>query len=216
MKVLIADDEQDMLKILKAYFEKEGFEVLLAKDGEEALQIFYDEKIDLAILDWMMPKHSGITVCQEIKKNSSVRVLMLTAKSESEDELANKLQSGADEYVKKPFHPGVLITRAKKLVQQDDVIQVQDVKINFAKNKVYKNDIELDITKTELELIKCFLNHKGMILTRKKLLDIVWGFDYFGEERTVDTHVRRLRKKIGENIIKTHRGLGYSLEEQSE
>lgn len=114
MKVLIADDEQDMLRILKAYFEKEGFEVLLAKDGEEALQIFYDEKIDLAILDWMMPKHSGITVCQEIKKNSSVKVLMLTAKSESEDELA-ALQSGADEYVKKPFHPGVLITRAKNL-----------------------------------------------------------------------------------------------------
>ncbi|AFH84117.1 Two-component response regulator [Bacillus anthracis str. H9401] len=102
MKVLIADDEQDMLRILKAYFEKEGFEVFLAKDGEEALQIFYDEKIDLAILDWMMPKHSGITVCQEIKKNSSVKVLMLTAKSESEDELA-ALQSGADEYVKKHF-----------------------------------------------------------------------------------------------------------------
>ena len=99
MKVLIADDEQDMLRILKAYFEKEDFEVLLAKDGEEALQIFYDEKIDLAILDWMMPKHSGITVCQEIKKNSSVKVLMLTAKSESEDELV-ALQSGADEYVK--------------------------------------------------------------------------------------------------------------------
>ncbi|WP_142388178.1 response regulator transcription factor, partial [Bacillus thuringiensis] len=118
--------------------------------------------------------------------------------SESEDELA-ALQSGADEYVKKPFHPGVLITRAKKLIQHDDIIQVQDVKINFAKNKVYKNDIELEITKTELELIKCFLNHKGTILTRKKLLDIVWGFDYFGEERTVDTHVRRLRKKIGEN-----------------
>ncbi|MEI5891878.1 DNA-binding response regulator [Bacillus cereus] len=215
MKVLIADDEQDMLKILKAYFEKEGFEVLLAKHGEEALQIFYDERVDLAILDWMMPKQSGIAVCQEIKKNSSVKVLILTAKSESEDELV-ALQSGADEYVKKPFHPGVLITRAKKLVQHDDVIQVQDVKINFAKNKVFKNDIELEITKTELQLIKCFLQHKGMILTRKKLLDIVWGFDYFGEERTVDTHVRRLRKKIGENVIKTHRGLGYSLEEQSE
>ncbi|MBK5429419.1 response regulator transcription factor [Bacillus sp. TH30] len=215
MKVLIADDEQDMLKILKAYFEKEGFEVLVAKDGEEALQIFYDEKIDLAVLDWMMPKSSGITVCQEIKKNSSVKVLMLTAKSESEDELA-ALQSGADEYVKKPFHPGVLITRAKKLVQHEDVIQVQDLKIDFIKNKVYKNEKELDITKTELQLIKCFLNHKGTILTRKKLLDIVWGFDYFGEERTVDTHVRRLRKKIGENIIKTHRGLGYSLEEECE
>ncbi|WP_459502971.1 response regulator transcription factor [Bacillus sp. C1] len=215
MKVLIADDEQDMLKILKAYFEKEGFQVLLAKDGEEALEIFYEEKIDLAILDWMMPKQNGITVCQEIKKNSSVKVLMLTAKSENEDEL-NALQSGADEYVKKPFHPGILIARAKKLLGQDNVIQVQDLKIDLTKNKVYKHDKELEITKTEFELMKCFLNHKGTILTRKKLLDIVWGFDYFGDERTVDTHVRRLRKKIGEDVIKTHRGLGYSLEDERE
>jgi len=215
VRVLIVDDEQDMLKILKAYFEKEGFQVLLAKDGEEALEIFYEVKIDLAILDWMMPKRNGITVCQEIKKNSSVKVLMLTAKSENEDELA-ALQSGADEYVKKPFHPGILLTRAKKLLNQDEVIQVQNLKIDLIKNKVYKSDKELEITKTELELIKCFLNHKGTILTRKKLLDIVWGFDYFGDERTVDTHVRRLRKKIGEDIIKTHRGLGYSLEDERE
>ncbi|MDM5188923.1 response regulator transcription factor [Bacillus sp. DX4.1] len=215
MKVLIADDEQDMLKILKAYFEKEGFQVFLAKDGEEALQVFYNEKIDLAILDWMMPKVNGLGVCQEMKKNSSVKVLMLTAKSENEDEL-KALHSGVDEYVKKPFHPGILLTRAKKLLNKDEVIQVQDLKIDVTKSKVYKNDKELEITKTELELIKCFLNHKGMILTRKKLLDIVWGFDYFGEERTVDTHVRRLRKKIGEHIIKTHRGLGYSLEEERE
>ena len=215
MRVLIADDEQDMLKILKAYFEKEGFQVHLAKDGEEALEIFYEVKIDLAILDWMMPKRNGITVCQEIKKNSSVKVLMLTAKSENEDELA-ALQSGADEYVKKPFHPGILLTRAKKLLNQDEVIQVQNLKIDLIKNKVYKSDKELEITKTELELIKCFLNHKGTILTREKLLDIVWGFDYFGDERTVDTHVRRLRKKIGEDIIKTHRGLGYSLEDERE
>ncbi|WP_243522493.1 response regulator transcription factor [Bacillus pseudomycoides] len=215
MRVLIADDEQDMLKILKAYFEKEGFQVLLAKDGDEALEIFYKEKIDLAILDWMMPKKNGITVCQEIKKNSSVKVLMLTAKSENEDELA-ALQSGADEYVKKPFHPGILLTRAKKLLNQDEVIQVQNLKIDVTKSKVYKNDKELEITKTELELIKCFLNHKGTILTRKKLLDIVWGFDYFGDERTVDTHVRRVRKKIGEDVIKTHRGLGYSLEDTRE
>ncbi|PGD85078.1 response regulator transcription factor, partial [Bacillus pseudomycoides] len=153
MRVLIADDEQDMLKILKAYFEKEGFQVLLAKDGEEALEIFYEVKIDLAILDWMMPKRNGITVCQEIKKNSSVKVLMLTAKSENEDELA-ALQSGADEYVKKPFHPGILLARAKKLLNQDEVIQVQNLKIDLIKNKVYKSDKELEITKTELELIK--------------------------------------------------------------
>lgn len=215
MKVLIADDEQDMLKILKAYFEKEGFQTCIAKDGAEALQLFYHEKFDLAILDWMMPKINGISVCQEMKQQSDIKVLLLTAKSEHEDELA-ALQSGADEYVKKPFHPGVLLTRAKKLLHQEEVIEVHDLKINMAKNKVYKNEKELDMTKTELDLIKCFLHHKGTILTREKLLNMVWGFDYFGEERTVDTHIRRLRRKIGEDIIRTHRGLGYSLEDKRE
>ncbi|MEI4804281.1 response regulator transcription factor [Bacillus sp. NPDC077411] len=215
MRILIADDEQDMLKILKAYFEKEGFQVFLAKDGEEALHTFYHEKIDLAILDWMMPKINGLSVCKEMKKNSSIKVLMLTAKSENDDELT-ALNCGADEYVKKPFHPGILITRAKKLLNKDEVVRIKNIKIDLNKYKIYKDEEELDVTKTEFELIKCFLYHKGSILTRKKLLDMAWGFDYFGEERTVDTHIRRLRKKIGEGIIKTHRGLGYSLEEHSE
>lgn len=215
MKVLIADDELDMLKILKAYFEKEGFQVYSAKDGAEALEVFYRERIDLAVLDWMMPKVNGIRVCQEMKQQADIKVLMLTAKSEHEDELA-ALQSGADEYIKKPFHPGILLTRAKKLLHQEDVIEVQDLKIKMVKNKVYKDERELDMTKTELDLLKCFLHHKGTILTREKLLNMVWGFDYFGDERTVDTHIRRLRRKIGEDIIKTHRGLGYSLEDRRE
>ncbi|CAM4296258.1 regulator [Bacillus manliponensis] len=215
MKVLIADDELDMLKILKAYFEKEGFQVYIAKDGAEALEVFYRERIDLAVLDWMMPKVNGIRVCQEMKQQADIKVLMLTAKSEHEDELA-ALQSGADEYIKKPFHPGILLTRAKKLLHQEDVIEVQDLKIKMVKNKVYKGERELDMTKTELDLLKCFLHHKGTILTREKLLNMVWGFDYFGDERTVDTHIRRLRRKIGEDIIKTHRGLGYSLEDRRE
>ncbi|QWI72994.1 response regulator transcription factor (plasmid) [Bacillus mycoides] len=215
MKILIADDEQDMLKILKAYLEKEGFEIFLANNGEAALQVFYNKKIDLAILDWMMPKISGIDVCQEIKNNSNIKVLMLTAKSEGDDELT-ALNSGADEYIKKPFHPGVLIARVNKLLNTEKMFQINNLKIDLTKNKVYKYEKELDITKTELDLIKCLLKHKGTILSRKKLLDMVWGFDYFGEERTVDTHIRRLRTKIGTDIIRTHRGLGYSLEEGDE
>ncbi|EOO26104.1 two-component system response regulator [Bacillus cereus VD133] len=211
MKILIADDEQDMLKILRVYLEKEGFEVYLANDGEAALQVFYNEKIDLAILDWMMPKISGVDVCQEIKNTSNAKVLMLTAKCEGNDEL-NALNKGADEYIKKPFHPGVLIARVNKLLDNEKMFQIKDLKIDLNKNKVFKYEKELEITKTELDLIKCFLNHKGAILSREKLLDMVWGFDYFGEERTVDTHIRRLRTKIGNDIIKTHRGLGYSLE----
>ncbi|MGZ9816717.1 response regulator transcription factor [Peribacillus simplex] len=215
MKVLIADDEKDMLKILKAYFEREGFHVFLAEDGEEALTIFYSNKINLAILDWMMPKANGLQVCKEIKSNSDTKVLMLTAKSENEDELA-ALKIGADDYVRKPFHPEILLARAKKLLRKEKIFHIKDIRVDLEAKKIYKNDKDLNATKTEFELMRCFINHKGSILTRKKLLDIVWGFDYFGEERTVDTHIRRLREKIGEGLITTHRGLGYSLEEEDE
>ncbi|WP_257347064.1 response regulator transcription factor [Pseudalkalibacillus decolorationis] len=213
MNVLIADDEKDMLKILKVYFEREGFHVFLAEDGEEALTIIYNNKINLAILDWMMPEISGLKVCKEIKSKSDTKVLMLTAKSDNEDEL-EALIIGADDYVRKPFHPGILLARAKKLLRKEKIVHIKDIKVDFEAKKLYKYDMDLNATKTEFELISCLLNHKGSILTRKKLLDIVWGFDYFGEERTVDTHIRRLREKIGEGVIKTHRGLGYSLEEE--
>ncbi|MEW9500319.1 response regulator transcription factor [Jeotgalibacillus marinus] len=215
MNVLIADDEKDMLKILKVYFEREGFHVFLAEDGEEAVTIIYSNKIHLAILDWMMPEISGLDVCKQIKSTSDTKVLMLTAKSENEDEL-KALTIGADDYVRKPFHPGVLLARAKKLLRKEKVVHIKDLKIDLEAKKIYKNEKDLNATKTEFELMRCFLNHKGSILTRKKLLDIVWGFDYFGEERTVDTHIRRLREKIGEDVIRTHRGLGYSLEEEDE
>ncbi|MFN1988791.1 response regulator transcription factor [Clostridioides difficile] len=183
-----------------------------AKNGEEALDIFYENKIDLAILDWMMPIIDGIEVCKEIKENSNTRVLMLTAKSQSEDEI-EALNIGADEYIKKPFDPRVLIIRAKKLINYKNTINIKDLKIDFGSSKVFKGDKELLLTKKELELIRCLINNKGMVLSREKLLDLVWGLDYEGDFRTVDTHIRRLRVKIGEDIIKTYRGLGYSLED---
>ncbi|MGL5330661.1 MAG: response regulator transcription factor [Peptostreptococcaceae bacterium] len=211
MNILIADDEMSMLKILSAYFKKEGYKVFEVKDGQEALDLFYNNKIDLAVLDWMMPKVDGIKVCKEIKEQSNIKVLILTAKSQSEDEI-DALSSGADEYIKKPFDPRILLIRAKKLIGEKEVLNIGNLKINFKSNKVYKNNEELNLTKKELELIKCFVDNKGIILSREKILNLVWGMDYFGDDRTVDTHIRRLRSKIGEEIITTHRGIGYSLE----
>lgn len=215
MNVLIVDDEKDMLRILKAYFEREGYHVFLAEDGAQALDIFYETKIDLVILDWMMPRVNGLSVCKEVKKHSNTKVLILTAKSEHEDELT-ALNTGADDYVKKPFHPGILLTRAKKLLKEDKVKYIHNIKIDMQAKKIYKDDKDLEVTKKEFELMSCFLRNQGSILSRKDLLDLVWGIDYFGEERTVDTHVRRLREKIGADLIKTHRGMGYSMEKEHE
>ncbi|MED5017078.1 response regulator transcription factor [Paenibacillus chibensis] len=215
MRILIADDEQDMQRILAAYFRKEGYEVFTAGDGEEALAVFYREKIDLAILDWMMPKQSGMDVCREIKSRSDKKVMMLTAKSEEEDEL-KALSMGADEYVRKPFHPKILVLRAKKLLGDEKGLRYQSLRIDLAGSKIYKDGADLQVTKTEFELMCCFVRHKGHILSRHQLLDLVWGLDYFGDERTVDTHVRRLREKVGEDLIRTHRGIGYSVEADDE
>jgi two-component system, OmpR family, alkaline phosphatase synthesis response regulator PhoP len=199
----------DLLKILKVYFEKEGYTVFLAEDGEQALDIFYREKLDLAVIDWMMPHVSGVSVCKEIKQKGDTKVLMLTAKSEVEDELY-ALNIGADDYVKKPFHPGILLTRAKKLLKDDQSILFEDLKIDIQAKKAFKNEVDLNLTKKEMDLISCFIRNQGKILSRENLLMTVWGIDYEGDDRTVDTHIRRLREKIGEELIQTHRGLGYS------
>ncbi|GAB6990699.1 response regulator transcription factor [Paenibacillus pini] len=215
MHILIADDEQDMRRILRAYFEKEGYKVSTAANGEEALAIFYREKIDLVILDWMMPKLNGLLVCKEIKARSDKKVLILTAKSEQEDEL-KALDIGADEFIRKPFHPKILVLRAKKLLGDERMLRYKTIKIDRDGSKISKDGTDLQVTKTEFELMCCLIRHKGQILTRHQLLDLVWGLDYIGDERTVDTHVRRLREKVGDDLIKTHRGIGYSVEARDE
>ncbi|MBU3127550.1 response regulator transcription factor [Clostridium tagluense] len=211
MNILIADDEKQMVKILSAYFQKEGFNTITAVDGAEALDLFHLHKIDLAILDWMMPKVSGVEVCKYIKQNSNTKVLILTAKTQNEDEI-KALNCGADEYIKKPFDPRILLIRAKKLINISDVININDIKINTDEQRVYKNGEALKLTKIEYDLLISFVRNKGIILSRDRLIDLVWGMDYEGDYRTVDTHIRRLRSKIGEDSIKTYRRLGYSME----
>ncbi|MGL5867997.1 response regulator transcription factor [Clostridium chrysemydis] len=211
MNILIADDEEKMVKILKAYFKKEGFNVIEAYDGQEALDKFFEFNISLAILDWMMPKIDGIEVCKYIKENSSTKVLMLTAKDDLDDEF-KALNSGADEYIKKPFDPRILILRAKKLLNEKEKLEVKDIVINTLEMKAYKGGEVLKLTKIEYDLLNMFIKNKGIILSRDKIIEIVWGIGYEGDYRTVDTHIRRLRSKIYEDLIKTYRGIGYSLE----
>ncbi|TVX78547.1 response regulator transcription factor [Peribacillus simplex] len=211
MAVLIADDEPQMVKILSTYFKKEGFNVLTANDGQEALDIFESTKIELAILDWMMPKIDGIEVCKYIKDNSQTKVLILTAKGQTEDEI-KALHSGADDYIKKPFDPQILLLRAKKLMNNSEEIKVRDIRIMEHEKKAYKQEELLQLTKIEYDLLLFFSRNKGVILSRDRLVDSVWGMDYDGDLRTVDTHIRRLRTKIGTDIIKTYRGVGYCLE----
>ncbi|GAA0105026.1 response regulator transcription factor [Paraclostridium sordellii] len=212
MNILVADDELSMLKIIEAYLKKENFNVLTASDGEEALEKFYENKIDLAILDWMMPNIDGIEVCKRIKEKSDTKVMMLTAKGQVDDEI-DALNIGADDYIKKPFDPRLLIIRVKKLIGYNDIFKLKNLKVDLRQQKAFKDDKDLGLTKTEFELLKTLVNNKGSILPREKLLDLVWGMDYYGDLRTVDTHIRRLRSKIGEEYITTHRGLGYCLED---
>lgn len=211
MTVLIADDEPQMVKILSAYFKKEGLNVLTANDGQEALDIFESSKIDLAILDWMMPKIDGIEVCKYIKDNSQTKVLLLTAKGQNQDEIT-ALHSGADDYMRKPFDPQILLLRAKKLINRNEEIKVSDIRIMENEKKAYRQEGPLQLTKIEYDLLLFFSRNKGVILSRDRLIDSVWGMDYDGDPRTVDTHIRRLRIKIGTDIIKTYRGVGYCLE----
>ncbi|MDT1940243.1 MULTISPECIES: response regulator transcription factor [Carnobacterium] len=213
MNILIADDSPEIVHIVRAYLKKDGFTVFTASNGEEALDIFYQEKIDLAIVDWMMPKLDGIEVTKTIKAESPVKVLMLTAKNTGADEFLS-LTNGADDYITKPFHPQVLMLRIKKLLGLAQTIFIQDLMIDPTNMKVWKKDDTIDLTKKEFELLMMLFKNRGTILTREQLLIGVWGMEYDGVERTVDTHIRRLREKVGTSIVHTKRGVGYTIENE--
>lgn len=216
MKILVAEDEKSLQKIIGLYLEREGYEVRYAGNGQEAMELLSGEHFDLAVLDWMMPKMNGLSVCREIRSYKiPVKIIMLTAKGEAQSEITG-LTSGADDYIKKPFEPRILLLRIKKLFHIEGELRCGCVSLNQETMTVKKDGEELMLPKKEYELLRVLLLNKGMVLSRDRLLDLVWGMEYEGDERTVDTHIRRLRSKIGQNMIRTHVGLGYSMEELDE
>ena len=193
MRVLVADDEPDLLNIVKLYLEQAGFSTVGALDGTAALEAFRTQSFDLAVLDWMMPGCSGIDLCREIKRCSSTKVLLLTAKSGGDDEV-NALKAGADDYVRKPFDPRALVLRVKKILKLDEVLRCGALTIDLAGQTVCRDGMQLQLTRREYELLRYLAQHRGRILTRRQLLEQVWGIDFYGDERTLDTHIRRLRE----------------------
>lgn len=212
MKILLGEDEEKMRELLAKFFEKEGYEVVCAQDGAEALEKFYQESFDLAVLDWMMPKMTGLDVAQQMKRERSIKVLMLTAKNLPDDEV-QALSLGVDDYLAKPFHAKVLLVRVAKLL---GVIQ-QDLTspLVFLSNekRVLFYGTSLTLTKKEYDLLHYFYQNQGNALSREQLLLSVWGMDNDNDERTVDSFVRMLRDKIGKEWIKTVYGIGYRFEE---
>lgn len=213
MKILVAEDNPDMQKILSLYLKKEGYEVAAAADGEETIAYLLEHTVDLVILDWMMPKKSGIEVCRDIRNfKLPVKVMMLTAKNGVEDEVAG-LSYGADEYIRKPFEPRILLLRIKKLCGDGESLHMGRLTLNPTARTVMEGKAAVRLTKTEFDLLWYFMINPNRVLSREMILEKVWGIDYDGDIRTVDTHIRRLRNKIGESYIVTHVGCGYSMEE---
>ena len=215
-KILIADDEEKILVMYKKFLTKEGYDVVCAHDGETAVRMFFQLKdIDLVILDVMMPKMSGYEACKEIRKNSKVPIIFLTAKDTSDDELIG-LDCGADEYVSKIVRLDVFLKRIENIMRRcnildENIIEDNGIKIDFEKHVVYVDGVESTISLKEFDLLAHLIKNKGVALTRENLLKNVWDFDYFEDSRTLDTHIKKLRKKLGphKNYIKTIWGVGY-------
>ena len=220
IKILVVDDESRMRKLVKDFLEREGFEVLEAGDGMEAMEIFYEEKeIALIILDVMMPKMDGWQVCREVRQSSKVPIIMLTARSEERDELQG-FDLGIDEYISKPFSPNILVARVEAVLRRThgiDASSVMDaggIEIDKSAHMVKIDGKEIDLSFKEFELLTYFVENQGIALSREKILNNVWNYDYFGDARTIDTHVKKLRNKLGDkgNYIKTIWGMGYKFE----
>jgi two-component system, OmpR family, response regulator ResD len=220
VKILIADDEDRMRKLVSDFLKKEGYIVLEAEDGRIALELFNNEchKFDLIILDIMMTGMDGWSVCKEIRKDSQVPIVMLTAKSEETDVLLG-FELGVDDYITKPFSPMILVARVQALLRRTTNSSrerkvYQGLEINEAGYDVFVNGERVDLTPKEFELLIYLTNNEGIALSRNKILSSVWDYDYFGDVRTVDTHIKKLREKLADkgDYIQTVRGLGYKFE----
>ena len=220
IKILVVDDESRMRKLIRDFLEREGYQILEASDGVEALDIFYAEKnIDLILLDVMMPRMDGWQVCKEVREYSKVPIMMLTARAEEQSELKG-FELGVDEYVTKPFSPKILVARVGALlkrvkqVTQDASMNAGGIVIDKAAHMVTIDGESIDLSVKEFELLSYFVENQKIALSREKILNNVWNYDYFGDARTIDTHVKKLRSKMGEkgNYIKTIWGMGYKFE----
>ena len=219
IRILVVDDEERMRKLVHDFLQRQGYKVLEAGDGEEALQIFFEEKnIALIILDVMMPKMDGFQVLKEIRQYSEVPVIMLTAKGEEQDELQG-FKLGVDEYITKPFSPKILVARVENILRRyhlvnSDVITAGAIEIDQKAHVVKVDGEPVDLSFKEFELLTYFVENQGIALSREKILNNVWNYDYFGDARTIDTHVKKLRSKLGkrEDYIRTVWGIGYKFE----
>ena len=220
IKILVVDDESRMRKLVKDFLRKKGYDVIEAADGEEALDRFYDDKdIDLIICDVMMPKIDGFEVVKEIRQTSDIPIIMLTAKGEENDELSG-FDLGADEYISKPFSPKILVARVEAILRrsnsfdENEVLNAGGIEISTKAHEVKINGKPINLSFKEFELLHYFIMNEGVALSREKILNNVWNYDYFGDARTIDTHVKKLRSKLGEKgaCIKTIWGMGYKFE----
>lgn len=221
LKILVVDDESRMRKLVKDFLVKQNYEVLEAGDGSAALDIFFEHQdIALIILDVMMPKMDGWQVCKEVRNYSKVPIIMLTAKSDEQDELLG-FQLGVDEYVTKPFSPKILVARVEAILRRTNQVSEAEsmefggIEIDKAAHVVTIDGKTVDLSFKEFELLTYFMENKGIALSREKILNSVWNYDYFGDARTIDTHVKKLRSKLGSKgeMIKTIWGMGYKFEE---
>ncbi len=221
IKILVVDDESRMRKLVKDFLVRKGYDVLEAGDGEEALEVFYRERdIALIILDVMMPKLNGWEVCREVRETSRVPIIMLTAKGDESDEL-NGFELGADEYISKPFSPKILVARVEAILrrsgkaeEEESLLEMGGIVVDKTAHQVTVDGKEIELSFKEFELLTFFMENAGIALSREKILNNVWNYDYFGDARTIDTHVKKLRSKMGEkgDYIRTIWGMGYKFE----
>lgn len=220
LKILVVDDESRMRKLVRDFLVKAGYDVVEAGDGEEAVDIFFAQKdIALIVLDVMMPKMDGWQVCREVRNFSKVPIIMLTARGDERDELQG-FQLGVDEYISKPFSPKILVARIEAILRRtgqmenDEVLTCSGIVLDKAAHQVTIDGEAIELSYKEFELLTYFLENRGIALSREKILNHVWNYDYFGDARTIDTHVKKLRSKMGEKgeLIKTIWGMGYKLE----
>ena len=219
IKILVVDDQSRMRKLVKDFLVKSAFDVVEAENGEQAVEIFFREKnIDLIVLDVMMPRMDGWQTCRQIRSFSKVPIIMLTAKSDERDELQG-FELGVDEYITKPFSPKILVARIEAILRRKsaatgEVLEIAGIRVDKDAHEVLLDGQLLDLSNKEFELLSYFMQNQGMALSREKILNNVWNYDYFGDARTIDTHVKKLRSKLGSkgDMIRTVWGMGYKFE----